>query len=401
MVGATLATIVYFDSEASGHRSHYLQTLVAHSTQIRPDTTIVFAISLALYDRLDTATLQAVAANSRIDIVLLSAEQAGRCNASPHPVLRSWWRWQIANQLAREAGATHLCFLRLDDVLLPALFSRRQAHLTLGIYFRPTASYPEYGTTPAGAVRRAIKTRLIRRFVARTDVQTLFSFDRYFIGFANERFRGGQKAVWLAEPFDPPASAAKPGGSIAGSVPRFVLFGAMQRRKGVFSVLAALDEMTQDERQSISVAIIGEGEVAGEVRAHVDALVGKGARLAFDARFMSDEALNAILLASDVILAPYIGHIGSSGVVHLAAAFEKPILAPREGLVGRQVKEYRLGVTVDTASGASVRRGLLELRDAVTGRKTLPTPLYQEFRQGNGTRAFAEALLNVAEHPTL
>ena len=62
--------------------------------------------------------------------------------------------------------------------------------------------------------------------------------------------------------------------------------------------------------------------------------------------------------ACDVVLLPYLGHFGSSGLQVRAAGAGRPVIASDEELVGRLVREHGLGPVFPSGNAAALREVL-------------------------------------------
>jgi glycosyltransferase involved in cell wall biosynthesis len=80
----------------------------------------------------------------------------------------------------------------------------------------------------------------------------------------------------------------------------------------------------------------------------------------------ADENL-AILSGVQVVAAPYPRHRGMSRLIVEAAAVGTPVVADRYGLLGRLVREHRLGLAVDCERPLEFRRALDSVLAGATG----------------------------------
>jgi glycosyltransferase involved in cell wall biosynthesis len=80
-------------------------------------------------------------------------------------------------------------------------------------------------------------------------------------------------------------------------------------------------------------------------------------------RFVSTAEEELSFAACDAVLLPYRGHFGSSGVLSLAAAAAKPVIASDEELIGRRVREHRLGLLFPSGNAATLRRCIGQMAD--------------------------------------
>ena len=97
--------------------------------------------------------------------------------------------------------------------------------------------------------------------------------------------------------------------------------------------------------------------------------------------------------ACDIVLLPYIGHFGSSGVMAQAAAAGKPMIASDENLVGARVRDYRLGWLFPTADVARLRLVIDEAARVDDGRLAEFAQGAREYSQMFSRAAFRKTLL--------
>jgi hypothetical protein len=71
--------------------------------------------------------------------------------------------------------------------------------------------------------------------------------------------------------------------------------------------------------------------------------------LRIDDRRIDRAELEALVVQSDIVLAPYQRFVGSSGVLLWAARAGRPVLAQEFGLIGRLTRDNRLGSVVDSS----------------------------------------------------
>ena len=97
--------------------------------------------------------------------------------------------------------------------------------------------------------------------------------------------------------------------------------------------------------------------LATRLRNEFGHLVRAGRIVTVDRYLENDEVMQA-LAAMDVVCAPYIGHLGSSGIVLRAAQAERPVLTPRQGWFAEMVPRFHLGDTGDILDAAALASAL-------------------------------------------
>ena len=117
-------------------------------------------------------------------------------------------------------------------------------------------------------------------------------------------------------------------------------------------------------------------------------------------RFLSTDELAALVKRSDVVMAPYQRHVGSSGALVWAARHGRPVLAQQYGLVGALVRRHGLGLTVDSSDAERLAGAMLQLSCPKTRADACRTEGQAEFLAGRSSDEFAstvcETVLEVA-----
>ncbi|HLA64879.1 MAG TPA: glycosyltransferase, partial [Rhodothermales bacterium] len=181
------------------------------------------------------------------------------------------------------------------------------------------------------------------------------------------RLGRGSRAVHLPDPTPPPTPAGQTPEETrrawgVGPARRLaVLFGSLEERKGVLTLLEALLQLPNADARKLSVIIAGRSY--DDVRPRLEALAARvhastSVQLVVREEFIPDGDVQGLIEAADIVLAPYQRHVGSSGIVMRAGAAGKPLLAQDYGLVGHQVRSAGLGWVADTTDPAALARVL-------------------------------------------
>jgi glycosyltransferase involved in cell wall biosynthesis len=83
-----------------------------------------------------------------------------------------------------------------------------------------------------------------------------------------------------------------------------------------------------------------------KIRAHAEA----DSSILFQPVFIHDSEVQHYFNAADVVLLPY-KHVLTSGAALLSVSFERPVIAPRSGLIPELVEEGRHGYLFDDYDG--------------------------------------------------
>lgn len=371
------STVLVFEPEHTGHQPAYVRMLAEWLAGGPGSTRVVFAVSRQLLDRLlreDGLDLERQPGCSAVEIDTLAAES---CVSGPL-YRRSFARMQLISQLVRRTGADHVVSLFLDPLQLALAFQQRlPGHATLsGILFRPSV-HDIYSATDQPTLAERFRDRrklgLYRMMLRNSSLTAVLSLDPYFPEFAAANMARGNKVRALPDPVvgvpaacDEFAVGPDLRDALRGGLPVFTLFGALSERKGALRLLEALARLPSHELAKMRVVMAGriEPAIVSEVGERSRALTGRdgvAGSLRIVDRYLTTAELAWLVRHSSVLLAPYQRFVGSSGVLTWAADARKTVIAQNYGLVGALVREYRLGLAVDTSDPEQIAKALQQL----------------------------------------
>jgi glycosyltransferase involved in cell wall biosynthesis len=265
----------------------------------------------------------------------------------------------LLERCVRRYPSRHVLLMNLqENIFSLGALTRLPATLS-GIIFLPFFFYRSERADAAFGVRmfNAMQDQLVRtRLLSHPDLRVLFFLDNAVV----ERLNGAgtTRVVYLPDPVRLPDRILSPEEladtrrrfGVGADRKLFLLFGDLRSRKGLWKLFAALRELSAEECASAAIAIVGDAEPVIEERIaeETTALSGNPISVIRRTGYVSDAERDAWLDVADVILAPYLRHTGSSGVLLLAAARRKPVISQDFGLMGRLTTENRLGLAVDT-----------------------------------------------------
>jgi glycosyltransferase involved in cell wall biosynthesis len=134
-----------------------------------------------------------------------------------------------------------------------------------------------------------------------------------------------------------------------------LFYGAAYWRKGLHLAIEALLGLPEE----MPVFLLCAGQQMNDLRVQrgLETLV-RGGRACVISRYIYEDEEKLLFAASDIVLLPYIEHFGNSAVLSRAAGAGKIVIASDEGLVGRLVREHRLGLLFQSADAAALRRAI-------------------------------------------
>ena len=142
----------------------------------------------------------------------------------------------------------------------------------------------------------------------------------------------------------------------------YLHFGGLSRRKGTLDILNAVLLIPLEQRRSSVFVFAGKvyDDLKEEFYQLIDLMPSETRMLIYD-EFCSNEFLADLCISSDFILAPY--HITncSSGLLGHAAYYGRPVIGPNDGLIGKIIKEYNLGITLSQNSPQCIAKIVAEV----------------------------------------
>lgn len=348
-----------FSLEAGGHYPAYLRYLLQawQKHDDLPDAAVLVSPDFARQH----AELLCEFANQTqpgISFHTLPEEQYQRLNTQRNLVMRTFAKWSILGKFARQISAQHCLVMALDHFIQAPLALRWRAPCTVsGIYFR--SSLVSYGSQPASIKTMIHQKRhrfLLGKSLSHPDVRTIFFLDKQAANYAQQHYSGGKRALPLADPIqvvkvDPGEVRALKAASCIPSERKVVLFfGDLSLRKGLLNLLEALWALKPEEARQICLVVAGRLHPADEQRIN-QALHDFSARsqvqVVTHLGYIPEHKVAVFFHTADLVAAPYLNHIGMSGILLQAAAATRPVITSDYGLMGQMTREFGLGAAID------------------------------------------------------
>lgn len=163
-------------------------------------------------------------------------------------------------------------------------------------------------------------------------------------------------------------------------------FGALAERKGTLEILKAIILADSDalRKKSFVFAGVVRNDIRDQFYSLLDKAKDKSQIIVFD-EFCSYEKLNSLCYTSDVILMPYRQTELSSGVLGYAAQLGKPVIGPKDGLIGKLILENNLGAVLKNVTAYGIFDALIS---------PVPKHLPSEYVERNSKKNFINTLWN-------
>lgn len=366
-------TLMLFDLALGGHHGAYLKRIVEYGhTQpsisriyvvVTPAFLTVHADVVAFFSQYEKNTFELIAITSAESKQLENRRGAwGRLN-------RNLVEWSLFCRYAKRLAVTQALLMYLDTCEVPLTLGLSAPCPFSGIYFRPSFYYGDFearSPSKSAALQRWRNRFTLKRLLSHPQLTHLFCLDT----FAAKRLSQtdyGDKAIYLPDPTD---YAAVEEGSVKTLRERlnispnrkvFLLFGALDARKGIYQLLEAIHQISEELCQQMCLILAGKTDETeqAKIQSAVQHLLGqKPVQIVEQYEFIPDSLSAAYFQLADVVLAPYQQHVGMSGILLTAAAAGKPVLSSHYGLMGQLTHTYELGLTVDSTSSKCIAQGL-------------------------------------------
>ena len=283
--------------------------------------------------------------------------------------------WKLVNKYAARFPARHILAMNLDELLFPLGAGLPAPSDLSGVLFFPAFYYrkAERSIPFNWLAHYAFQERIVReRLVNHPQLKVAFFLDADLA----ERLKG-TGTVRVQHLIDPvrvpehePSEEDRRAIRVRLGVPPdrhlYLFFGDFRTQKGTWRLMEALRGLKPEEASRICLAIVGHARDTIEERMSrevADLVATTPLTVIRRKGYVPDAEVNDWFDAANVVLAPYIRHPGSSGVLMLAAAHGVPAISQEYGLMGRMTRENRLGITVDPNDIAALTAALRQFLD--------------------------------------
>lgn len=399
--------LILFDLLIGGHHGSYIQHLVEYWNQQKLASTLDIVVSPAFLEKHADVVRAASRYAAQIRFVAITPQEALALKVSSSRIdrmVRIFQEWQLLCRYARSLKANHCLIMYLDTCWLPITLGMKLPCPFSGIYFRPTLHYstfPQHVPTSREPFQQMREKLALTRMLRHPQLQTLFSLDQFSIQSIQqeiERVQSQVTVVHLPDPIQISQSSTIPQDILRkqlGINPDkkiFLLFGVLSGRKGIDQVLEAISLLPKTLCKQICLILLGEGD-PDQLGPKVWSICqSQPIQVIEQYQFLPDAEVRAYFELADIVLATYQRHIGMSGILLWAAAVQRPVLSTDYGLIGELVRQYHLGLAVDSSSPEAIAQGLTRCLQEPT--ETLgDRNQMQVLAQQNSAEKFAHVIL--------
>ncbi len=172
----------------------------------------------------------------------------------------------------------------------------------------------------------------------------------------------------------------------------FLIFGILDERKNIVNIIDAFDRLPHKERNNSTLLMVGKVSDANKEILN-EAITEKKNNFQVIIRdeFVQDSHMEALFDQSDLILRMNVNYFASSGVIGMAAKYNKPSLVSNYGLVEELTLAHKLGFSANPSNISEIRDKLIDFTHNPEKWQIDGTRYTAE----HSTKAFVETLLNL------
>jgi glycosyltransferase involved in cell wall biosynthesis len=401
--------ILVFELGHGGHYASYIRYLAEYWCQQELLGCLYFVVSPTFVQQHpDIIDLANNCPQQNLKFVAIAPEEEISLIPRKNPfyrAIRSFQEWKLLHKYAQELAANH-CLLLYFDSFQAAIASGLKLNCPFsGIYFRPTFHYPTFADYSPSRKDRLQHIRekyiILPRVMGHPQLRNLFCLDPFVVKhFA--RFLSSVNPIHLPDPVpikDIPEPEQlkkfKHNLGIESNRKVFLFFGALyDRRKGINQVLEAISSLSSDLCQQICLLLAGQifaNNNSPIIKQIKDLSESLPVQIILRDEYIPEEDVHLYFHSADVILAPYLYHVGMSGILVQAAAAGKPLLASNYGLMGEITRCWELGLTVDSTNPSQIAEKFTQFLEAGVDRIGDRTKM-KVFAQHNSAEQFASVI---------
>ena len=346
---------ILFETVLSGHRMEYIHHLYMEMLNHKDDQ-FVLAVAEEFNKRKSDYDWPE---SENISFDFIPQDEADDAN-SGNMIVQAWKKSKLLRKYIKKHESQKVFLITLMKLLpfLPFFIPSRCKIVSI-IYKIYLYEWKEYSF-----IRKLVEVLKYKLMVVSRCIQTIFILNDE----ATARYLNGlyqtSKFQYLVDPFNEINYVPKNIRSDL-NIPEknrvFLHFGGLQERKGTMEIVKAL--MLVDDKDRKDITVIFAGKVYNDIREHFYEELKKVKNLCqiivFD-KFCRVELLADLCMTCDLILIPYQVMAQSSGLLGYAAKYQKPVLGPSEGLIGKLIRKYNLGFTMPTVKAHSIVEGIIK-----------------------------------------
>lgn len=348
--------ILIFDSEISGHHLEYIHHLYDAATKDFQNQ-YVFIVNKDFDAVKDKLVWQK---SDNIKCIQLNNEKQRKCD-NKNLLLASWYKSKIVKEYVKIFHIDQVWLIMFMQLMpfLPLLLINSRVKI-IGVLYR-IYLYEKENMTRMHLLLEIMRYKII---VANSSIKNILVLnDKRGTEILNKKYNTN-KFKYIPDPVPFIDKSKLKNVRVDFGITKndilYLHFGGLNRRKGTLLIMQALDILSSKDLNN--KVFIFAGKIHNDIKEEFYNLKTKNEHkckiIVFD-EFCSYELINNLCFSSDCILIPYCNTNQSSGVLSYAGYFNKPVIAPSQGLLGNLVRNYALGISLDNINCKSLSESLL------------------------------------------
>ncbi|GAB4300395.1 MAG: hypothetical protein Fur0025_40020 [Oscillatoriaceae cyanobacterium] len=400
--------LMMFDLAAGGHHPAYIEHLVRYWANKKYPGKLDIVVSPDFidqhYDVVNYCKSLDSFGNQNIKFLIITENEHRRIKQQKTLIARFFGEWNLFCEYAKKLQCDESLIMYFDHLQLPLCFGPKSPCPFSGIYFRPTFHYSDfnhYVPTWSDTWRQWRQKLLLFMALQNPQLKILFCLDNFAVAHIN-RIPKKAKILPLPDPVQLAVCSELEGAElkarleIGKSRRVFLIFGKLDSRKGIRQVLEAIGQLPAGYCENLCLVLAGS--IAPSDKLIIEKKIREiseflPVQIILCDRLIPGAEVSAYFQIADVILAPYQRHVGMSGILVLAAAAQKPVLASDYGLMGEITRQYGLGLTVDSTNPHAIAREMTRFFQEPPERFCDPQKMKQ-FAQENDAEQFADTIFS-------
>jgi glycosyltransferase involved in cell wall biosynthesis len=397
-------TLMLFDLSLRGHHPNYIQQLILYWQHQQTFQRLCVVVSPNFLEEHSDVVECAAPLGKAVRFVPITQAEKKALKAGKSGIarnIRNVQEWKLCCQYAKTLKVDHCLVMYFDTYFLALATGWQPTCPFSGIYFRPTLHYGNFSgmeqIAPSGFPQWR-EAFILQRVLHRKRLKTVFCLDPFFEP-AQQNLQTQAKTIFLPDPVDLSAFAQEPDSSLRSRLgidadrQIFLVFGALSGRKGIFQLLDAVAQLSEEHCRRLCLLLVGESAIQAQLEERILSLCAKHpVQVVRRYEFIPDHEIPQYFKLTDIAVALYQRHVGSSGILLLAAAAQKPVIGTDYGLMGELVRRYQLGIAVDSTQPAAIATGIQQfLSGAVQG---IDAAVMKDWALQNSAQKYAETIFD-------
>ncbi|AWV98944.1 glycosyltransferase [Arcticibacterium luteifluviistationis] len=308
-------------------------------------------------------------------------------------------QWDFIKLKAGQFDAQRIVLMEFDIYQVAIGNDSKTGFDISGIWFRPYFRQVSLSKSIIPTIKFKIakwrKQAMFRLALRNKNLHQIFILnDKVTVNAINEKH--GERLFYLPDPvFNYDISETidiRKKYGIDKSKAIFLIFGHIDDRKNVVNILKSLEALPKEMQSEIVLLMIGK--VGREYKPVLEEALNKSRcnfQILQNDKFVSDDEMEALFAQSDLILRMNVNFFASSGIIGMAAKYNKPSLVSNYGIVADLTKEYELGLEVNPEDITAISKKFSDFINSENKWKIDG----QQYYKDHGTEAFVTTLLDL------